>query len=354
MNKNMKDKIQNRFIELDALRGIAAIIVLISHYSWAYHHYFNILKPKSFYFKYGDWGVQFFFIISGFVIFMTLEKVTSVKNFALARFFRLYPVYWFCMFLTLIFLYFLPVPNWGPFSFFVIVKNLTMLQGFMRTDHIDQVYWSLCIEVVFYAIMGFIFYFKKIKQIEIVCFIWLFLSLVVVYFDFPLKKYLVAILILKNSPLFISGIMFYKIRNRIATIWNHLIIIASFIIFSLILFTDKRQTEIDFIPFLLLLIVFATFYHLMYNNSNILRNPILLFLGSISYPLYLLHNVIGYSIITRIRMYTSNIFIYTGITTVFSIILAYLVSKYLEKPLMRFYKSKTTKTVTENKKTIIV
>jgi peptidoglycan/LPS O-acetylase OafA/YrhL len=348
MTEKMTDKIKNRFIELDALRAIAAIIVLISHYSWAYPHYFNILKPEKFYFKYGDWGVQFFFIISGFVIFMTLEKVMSVKEFALARFFRLYPVYWLCMFITLAFIYFLPFPNWGPFDIGFILKNLTMLQVFMKTGHIDQVYWSLCVEVAFYTIMGFVFYFKKMKQIDWVCLSWLILSLVVIYVDFPLKKYLVVLLILKFAPLFIAGIMFYKIKNSIGTIWNHLLIFTSFIVFSLILYTDKIQHDSDWIPILLLLIVYATFYYLMYTTSKILRNPILLFFGSISYPLYLLHNVIGYCIITRLRLYTDNAYIYTGITTGIAIALAYLVSKYAEKPLMHYYKTRFSKKTEAN------
>lgn len=339
----MVNKNQNRFVELDALRGIAAMIVLISHYIWAYAHYFNLLTREKLYFKYGDWGVQFFFIISGFVIFMTLEKVTSIKEFALARFFRLYPVYWICMFITLAFIYFLPFPNWGPFSFFVILKNLTMLQGFMRTSHIDQVYWSLCVEVAFYAIMGCVFYFKKMRQIEVICLLWLLLSFIVIYFDFPLKKYLVVLLILKDAPLFITGIMFYKIRNGIATIRNHLLIFASFITYALIIYSDRMQYEMDFVPFILIIIAFVTFYYLMYNSSPFLQNPVLLFFGSISYPLYLLHNVIGYCIITRIRMYTENLYIYAGITAVISITLAYLVSKYAEKPLMQFYKTKITK-----------
>jgi peptidoglycan/LPS O-acetylase OafA/YrhL len=348
----MRDKIQARFVELDALRGIAAIIVLVSHYVWAYHHYFKILTPEKLYFKYGDWGVQFFFVISGFVIFMTLEKVSSVKEFALARFLRLYPVYWFCMFLTLTFLFFLPFPNWDSPSLIMIIKNLTMLQGFMRTRHVDQVYWSLCVEVAFYAIMGSIFYFKKMRQIELICLIWLFLSLVVIYFDFPLKKYIVVLLILKNAPLFIAGIMFYKIRNGIATVKNHLLIMISFVVFLLILYTDKIEADLDFIPFVLLSIVYLTFYYLTYNSSKFLRNPVLLFFGSISYPLYLLHNVIGYCIITKIRIYTDNIFIYTGSAAFICIILAYVVSKYVEKPIMQYYKSKTNKKYLEIKKVV--
>lgn len=349
----MVSKNQNRFVELDALRGIAAMIVLISHYIWAYAHYFNLLTREKLYFKYGDWGVQFFFIISGFVIFMTLEKISSVKEFAIARFFRLYPVYWICMFLTLTFIYFLPFPNWGPFSFFVILKNLTMLQGFMKTSHIDQVYWSLCVEIAFYAIMGCVFFFKKMRQIEVICLLWLLLSFIVIYFDFPLKKYLVVLLILKDAPLFIAGIMFYKIRKGIATMWNHLLIVASFITYALTIYSDRMQNEMDLVPFVLLVIAFATFYYLMYNSSTVLRNPILLFLGSISYPLYLLHNVIGYCIITRIRMYTENLFIYAGITAVISITLAYLVSKYAEKPIMRYYKSITDKNILKSKQFVV-
>lgn len=89
---------KNRFTELDALRGIAVMLVLISHYTWAYDlnsgdYHFEILEDHKFHFLYGAFGVQIFFVISGFVIFMTLEHTKSAAHFAVNRFARLYPTY---------------------------------------------------------------------------------------------------------------------------------------------------------------------------------------------------------------------------------------------------------------------
>jgi peptidoglycan/LPS O-acetylase OafA/YrhL len=282
---------------------------------------------------------------------MTLEKTNSIKEFTIARFTRLYPTYWVSMFLTLSFIYLLPFPNWGNFSVGFILKNMTMLQGFMRTGHVDQVYWSLCVEIAFYFIMGTIFYFKKLKYIEIISSLWLLLSLLVFIPDFPLKKYIIVLLIVKNAPLFIAGMMFYKIKTKKSTIWNHLIILASLIIFSLIYYSERMKIGNNYMPIILLIIAFLFFYLLMYREVKILRAPVLLFFGSISYPLYLLHNVIGYSLIYRIRMFTDNQFIYFIIPTIITILLAYFVSKYIEKPSIYYLKSKLFKifNVSKNK-----
>ncbi|MBE2288046.1 MAG: acyltransferase, partial [Chitinophagaceae bacterium] len=77
----------DRYRELDALRGIAAIMVVLFHYS--------ILQV-------GTTGVDLFFIISGFVILMSVSKVNSGIEFVINRISRLYPTYWFCVTFTFI------------------------------------------------------------------------------------------------------------------------------------------------------------------------------------------------------------------------------------------------------------
>ena len=63
----------NRIRELDSLRGIAALVVLIFH--------FSLLKPELLAFtKFGVTGVDLFFIISGFVITMSLDRIQSGIN----------------------------------------------------------------------------------------------------------------------------------------------------------------------------------------------------------------------------------------------------------------------------------
>ena len=58
---------EDRLLELDALRGIAAMMVVLFHLTM------NTAIEK-FGFRYGVTGVDLFFIISGFVIFLTLNK----------------------------------------------------------------------------------------------------------------------------------------------------------------------------------------------------------------------------------------------------------------------------------------
>lgn len=82
LEQNLESK--KRLIWLDSLRGIAAIFVVILH---------NLLESVTFgYFDIGKIGGAIFFLISGFVIPISLYK-KSIKQFIVGRFFRLYPAY---------------------------------------------------------------------------------------------------------------------------------------------------------------------------------------------------------------------------------------------------------------------
>src|SRR5262245_16693709 len=84
----MNSEIQSsRLRELDALRGVAALFVMFYHFS---------MDRTGFerYLSFGTTGVDLFFIISGFVIFMSLEKVSDSREFIINRISRLYPTYW--------------------------------------------------------------------------------------------------------------------------------------------------------------------------------------------------------------------------------------------------------------------
>ena len=85
---------------LDALRSLAAVAVVVYHYTHAFDQsqYFPGYPPAWFSFGAGRYGVQMFFVISGFVILMTIGRVKGVGDFAYARFSRLYPPYWASLF----------------------------------------------------------------------------------------------------------------------------------------------------------------------------------------------------------------------------------------------------------------
>lgn len=330
---------KHRFQEIDALRGVAASIVILSHYTWAYDYHFHLLEDHSFHFLYGDFGVEIFFIISGFVIFMTLARVQTIKEFAISRFSRLYPTFWFCMLITASLITVFPVPTLGHYTIKEILLNITMLPGLFKIRYIDQVYWSLEVELFFYFIMGILFSLKKFRYIDYIVIAWLLLSAISLLLDFPLEKYLRKILILDWAPLFITGILLYKVKFKNANILNHISILAAFIIYC---FYVEKKYPGDVVPIILLAAAYFVFYIYAFRGISFLRTKILLFLGDISYPLYLLHNVIGYVILYRVRMYIHNQFLYSIITAFIAVLLAFVVTKYFDKKVVRWTKTKLT------------
>lgn len=338
---------QVRYPELDSLRGIAVLVVLFHHYIYDYDYYFNLLTNTtefSFYrflqnvLSYGYLGVHLFFIISGFVIYMTLERSKNTLDFVISRISRLYPAYWIAIFITISFLQFLPTPTIGNYSTKEILINMTMLQGFVKIRNVDQVYWTLKLELIFYVIMYVIFISKKLNKIVPICVGWLLLSLCSIYITLPLKKFIDVLLIVEFAPLFIAGILFYKVKQEKNTsTLIRLLILSTFIVETIWMVKLK---DADIISVSVLGVIYLIFFVFSTNSLRFLNNKILLFFGSISYSLYLVHNVVGYAIIYRLRETTDNKIIYILVPTVISIVIAYALSILIEKPSMRYIRDR--------------
>lgn len=136
---------KSRLLELDALRGIAALGVVLFHYMVAFidqYTYGTEIFPGFRYFRYGKHGVALFFIISGFVIFMSLERTKRSYDFIFGRFSRLYPTYWAAVILSVAVVTFAKLPDL-QINLKDALINLTMFQGFFSVPHIDGNYWTL-------------------------------------------------------------------------------------------------------------------------------------------------------------------------------------------------------------------
>jgi peptidoglycan/LPS O-acetylase OafA/YrhL len=75
-----------RIIELDALHGIAALVVVLFHYIDWYDKVRGHSTDPLFWLPWGELGVQLFFVISGFVIFMTLQRSKRPMDVVVSRF----------------------------------------------------------------------------------------------------------------------------------------------------------------------------------------------------------------------------------------------------------------------------
>ena len=138
-----------RLLELDALRGIAALMVVFYHYFYHYNEMYGHQSiPVSWSFV-GRLGVALFFIISGFVIFWTLSRTERPLNFIVSRFSRLYPVYWFAIALSFVAVLCFGLPG-REVSLRDAALNTLMFHEYLDVPHVDGVYWSLTVELSFY------------------------------------------------------------------------------------------------------------------------------------------------------------------------------------------------------------
>lgn len=324
----------SRLAEIDVLRGIAALAVVFYHFFTRYDRHYNYDFEVPDFIRFGATGVQLFFIISGFVIFWTLSKTQSYKDFLAARFARLYPAYWAAVTITAIVISFPIAGELGlEVSFAGYLVNLTMFQEFLKFEHVDGVYWTLTVELLFYFLISTIFILNGFKYIRYILLGFMMLSMFWWYFKDQnvLIYYVGKILILDYICYFSAGICFYKLWIGDKSKLDYLIILVSIICN----FFYHRFDEAVFI-----VIYYLIMFAIVNNHLRFIIRREFLFLGKISYPLYLVHQNIGFVIIFSLLTYQVSPFFAIAIAMLIVILLAYLISKYIEYPGQRYFKSK--------------
>ncbi len=330
-----------RILELDALRGIAVIAVILFHFTMGQ-------SQSIFNFNIGAMGVDLFFIISGFVIFMTIQKTTYWKAFAWSRFSRLYPTYWFCVTLTTLIIilksFIIPVSVIEHGMIWKYLVNMTMVQYYFNIDSIDGPYWTLIIELVFYSFIILLMLTKTIKYIEYIGVVFMLFCLCytfdVVANNIYFQNILVALPIISYFPLFYAGIILYKMKFEKLTIirmslFAFTLIIQCFL-FRHCYYNTKYISLTEYI--VTLSVIYGVFILYLFNKLKVIVNPITIWLGQLSYSLYLIHQYIGVSVIIPGLMKYLHLSFWMSSTISFIIILsfAHLIHQYIEKPSILF------------------
>jgi peptidoglycan/LPS O-acetylase OafA/YrhL len=138
---------------MDALRLLAALAVVLFHFTAREQHRWGMAPDAAFprlseVTPYGYAGVHLFFTISGFVILMSAWG-RSVPQFVASRVSRLYPAFWAAVLLTAALRW-----AWPTFETRTpgeVLVNLTMLSEPLGVPAVDGVYWTLWVELQFYA-----------------------------------------------------------------------------------------------------------------------------------------------------------------------------------------------------------
>jgi peptidoglycan/LPS O-acetylase OafA/YrhL len=354
----------SRFYELDVFRGLAALAVVIFHYTSQYATVFYHAPEIWVYFSMGRHGVELFFIISGFVILMTLERTKQGLDFIVSRCARLYPGYWVAIALTFAVVTIANTPKLGV-SPLDALANLTMIHGFFGVPNVDDVYWTLQLELCFYVLMFAVYQAKLLKHIEKIALAWLAVAIVLGFKTYTarwgsvvelpepvlsnaplmmvsvksmvgeLREFLREFFLFKYAHLFTLGIILYRAKQQgfTALRWGAI---------ALCVLTQKiaNPSETSWETTLFVAAFTLLFYLAMQGYLKFIQLKPLIFLGTISYSLYLVHQNIGYSIILALYNVKVNPNISVLIATVISIAIATVITFKIEQPALKWIRKR--------------
>ncbi len=315
---------------LDSFRFLAIMAVSLYHFAflWAALYPYGGFFGNTF--AYGYYGVQFFFIISGFVICYTLENTSGLASFWKNRLIRLLPPMILCSLIT--FLVFTAFDNKNILPNAHAAENFLPSLTFIKPgiwsflvrqrvafSYIDYSYWSLWVEVQFYIVASVFFFanpgtfFRKLITLALVinALNWIPTSFMLdpasyhlphflqiglpkIYFFtrmFDLKFYLTW---------FVIGAFFHRLfMKRKIKLLSLEGIGMSLLFVNQFYCSDKWQLKVLYLLMLLL------FYCMVYKESalSILDKPFLRRVGVLSYSIYLIHGQIGVLMIYELGHY---------------------------------------------------
>lgn len=321
-----------RLRELDALRGVAAVSVMAYHYTTYYSTHIDPGSRPPFDVAWGRYGVNLFFVISGYVITASARTSTPPLTFALHRAIRLYPTYVAAVVVAASFAHWGPLPGWD-LGLVEVMANLTMLQRHFGIPSVDGVYWTLAVECLFYAGVAALLasrsWARPRRDAAMVA--WTVASLAwavgpladdQAWVDRPVA------LLLRYGPLFVAGMLLKDgpgptASTRVASILAGTIGLAA-------LGASTPATEIGFDLGAIALVAVAA-----RGGPRALRWRPAVAVGEASYVLYLFHSVPGLVVLYRLRQRMPS---GLAIATVSAAVLAFslVAHRRVEAPVQRW------------------
>lgn len=314
----------SKIVFADQLRAVAVFLVIIVHWCGVYWVSRDLvgtyiyappvsgemspllgwLMPPTF--NFGPLGVSIFFLISGFVIPFSLQRATPVE-FLLSRTFRIYPTYIVGSAVMLLIVW-LSATYWGAyFSIDLdrLIANLFLVHADMRYPTIDLVNWTLAIEIKFYIVCAIMY--RCIRSANIVPIIAFSVAVLIFCELYPsemdvirlvgnvgismeaLKPQLICVVFM-----FIGTCFYYFHLGKINA---RELMLSIAILFGIVLLGfphTEWKLQIPDTPrnYIYGLILFSACF---YFRARFRPIPGLSFIAKISYPIYIVHSLLGYA-----------------------------------------------------------
>ncbi|MCG5214914.1 acyltransferase family protein [Streptosporangium sp. KLBMP 9127] len=353
---------RGRLAELDLLRFLAALAVVAFHYLVAFasiwgerpSDLFPGVAPLA---GLGILGVELFFVISGFVILMTVWG-RGIGGFARSRLVRLYPAYWLSI-LAVAGVYGLtrataldPKLTAGEYA-----VNLSMLQRAFGVTDANGVYWSLWVELRFYVLIA-VLVLAGVTMGRCLAFMgtWLAATLAATFLvpllqpgDLP--EYLVDLVVMpKYAPYFIAGMALFLIHRFGSTfvLWGF---VAAGYCLALKSAVERVAGRVEaagakampveeWMVFAAITVMFLVMAAVALGALSRLTWSGLTTLGGITYPLYLFHTPVAVLLIPAMRD-TLPAWATAITTTLAGIAISFVVYRFAERPVQRLFRPRS-------------
>ncbi len=333
---------------IDALRAIAVLGVIAIHtIGWAAA---SFPKAIGFAILHGSLGVQLFFLISGFAMFLTIhagkDSKLNLKAFYLRRIFRIAPLYFLLLIIILSMRGF-----WSGTSGF---SGMNILSHFLFIDSFSPywmiggiigVEWTLSIEMTFYAFIPVFQKYIKNRQSALIAFIvsvigsFVYAKLLLPHSPIPEQDYWTVFVfrgLIFQLPMFMLGFLLYFIiypEREIAPVkkYNSKLLLCAGALILPILYIFNHSVPLG-------LLFFGFAYFLYRYPVKLLVNKIFTYIGRISYSMYLLHLLVGgyaRALLDYFNLHLSELWYATLlflITILFTMAVSTLTYYFIEKP----------------------
>ncbi|MFI8505011.1 acyltransferase family protein [Streptomyces sp. NPDC085524] len=337
-----------RLYALDGLRLLAALTVLSFHWTastdareiWGGKVPMDFMPGIARFTAYGWLGVQLFFIISGFVICMSCWG-RRPGDFFVSRVIRIFPAYWTAVLLTAGVL--LLTPGLGRsdaragLDLKTVLANLTMFHGQLGVKQVDGVYWTLWMELQFYLLFSIVVTMGlTYRRVVAFCGIWSFAALVAPQTEIPLVRMLAMP---GESPYFIAGVamfLMYRFGPNLL-LWG----IVGFTWLVAISRVHQLKSGFEVVvghPLswsgvaLVITLCYAVVLAVALGLFDGIRWKGLTVAGALTYPLYLIHQEAGWTLIHWLRLRGTGSGVALGLSLVAALVTAWLIHRVVERP----------------------
>ncbi len=293
-----------RSVILDIIRGIAALLVVLFHYTYAYNHHSGSEGIYATRWQWSVWwgyaAVATFFMMSGYLAGASLTGRERPKpgHYLVKRARRFYPAFWISMTVSSVVLliwYSEEAPGLLQY-----LANLTMISRLFGVPFVDGVYWSMQCELLFCLICAGLLAVRRTDTVVKILAGWLIATIALSFTDgIKALKFMRIITISEYSHDFVGGIILYmaskSVVKKSTAAWMLMLCLINSIMWHGVL----TPSTCFFVVTAALIAMLARLDAIVPRDNLIVKA--IVWVAAISYPLYLIHEMVGFTIIRHMQ-----------------------------------------------------